>query len=397
MASGGRNLGDEFGRWKPLPDPCRPDLPYRHGLNLSIRPHRPPPPFGITGYSKGPERQESLPGALRQSTQSDWCLQYPPTNTSTDFDSSERQLHIIDEIACEDGRGPQLVRCYLDEEDGQIYAAKIYDPLYYSYTDREFGTPVDVTWLADQHYSRECAAYEDLSKAEVDGILVPKYYGSWTFNMALLHTQAVRPVRMILMEWISGSSMQFLIDCQKINSFSPEQRLSILAKAMEVECKINFHGVRHGDFAPRNIILVEHTSAKVQNYRVLLVDFNYSATFSRPNCKYKRQEATRPISPRYRFWGPCPNEFISWVPRPHRSQPAAFKGWLRSVWEHSGEFADRTEGHVRLLDYDEPVEIVPPQPDVNHVGSTRLLAANGDTSLVYMTSATEETTRISGC
>lgn len=70
------------------------------------------------------------------------------------------------------------MRCYLDQDKSKIYAAKIYDPLYYSFTNREFGTPVDVTWLANQHYSRECAAYEDLSKASVDSLLVPKYYGS---------------------------------------------------------------------------------------------------------------------------------------------------------------------------------------------------------------------------
>ncbi|KAK9445165.1 uncharacterized protein VB005_00272 [Metarhizium brunneum] len=92
MTSGGRNLGDELLRWKPLPDPCRPDFPYHGGLNLSIRPHRPPPPFGIMGYSKGPERQQSPPGALRQSTQSDWCLQHPPENTLPDIDSSRHQL-----------------------------------------------------------------------------------------------------------------------------------------------------------------------------------------------------------------------------------------------------------------------------------------------------------------
>ncbi|GAO19197.1 hypothetical protein UVI_02063670 [Ustilaginoidea virens] len=73
--------------------------------------------------------------------------------------------------------------------------------------------------------------------------------------MPLKQSQDVRPVRMVLMEWISGFSMQSLIDRQKVRHFSPEERLCILAKAMEVECYINFHGVRHGDFAPRNIML----------------------------------------------------------------------------------------------------------------------------------------------
>ncbi|QUC24053.1 uncharacterized protein UV8b_08294 [Ustilaginoidea virens] len=385
MPQGGRIAGDPFFLWKPLPDLHRPDFPYHRGLNLSIRRHRPPPPFGITGYLKGPERQESPPEPLRQVTQSEWCLQHPPANTLPHHDSSEHQLYIIDEIACEDGRGPQLVRCCLDEDNSQTYAAKIYDPLYYSYADRGFGTPVDVTWLADQHYSRECAAYEDLSQAEVDGILVPKYYGSWTFNMPLKQSQDVRPVRMVLMEWISGFSMQSLIDRQKVRHFSPEERLCILAKAMEVECYINFHGVRHGDFAPRNIML--EPSVDAQNHRVLLIDFNYSSTFSRPNCKWKRQNATRPTSPRYRYWGPCPNDFFLWVPEPHRSRPAAFQGWLKSQWEHSEKFADRAEVNLRpYFNYDEPAEMVPPQPDVTQGHSKRFCVAVSGKSSVYIDS-----------
>ncbi|EFY93666.1 hypothetical protein MAC_00157 [Metarhizium acridum CQMa 102] len=210
-----------------------------------------------------------------------------------------------------------------------------------------------------QYTSREAAAYECLSEAAVDGLLVPKYYGSWTFDMALQPSQDVRSVRMILMEWIQGVSMHALIESHQLNCFSPEQRLSVLARAMEAECKIAFHGVRHNDFAPRNILL-ESTTADVESPRVLLIDFNHSVVFGRPNCRYKRQETTRPISPRYHFWGPCPNEFLSWVPQPHRSRPAAFKGWLKSQWEHSEEFAHRTEGVIRLLDYDEPVEIAQP-------------------------------------
>ncbi|POR37867.1 Uncharacterized protein TPAR_01935 [Tolypocladium paradoxum] len=346
-----------------MPDPRRPDLPYHSGLNLRIRRHVPPPPFGKRVYAKGSERQESPPQLIREVTQSEWCLRHPPADTPLHPDATVHSLHVIDEVACEDERGAQVVRCCLDQDEARVYVAKIYDPLYYSFGNRGAGSAVDVTWLADQHYSREAAAYEDLKKAGVDGVLVPEYYGSWTFDMPLLGSPPVmRPVRMVLIEWLQGVSMYSLIESNQVSRIPPEQRLRILAAAMEVECKLAFHGVRHNDFAPRNVMLVG-SSIETQVPRVLLVDLNKSVALTRPNCFYTKSGATRPINPRYRYWGGCPIEFFSWVPQPHRSRSPAFKGWLKTQWEHSEKFADRTEGLLKRKDYDEPIEIVAPLPD----------------------------------
>ena len=65
------------------------------------------------------------------------------------------------------------------------------------------------------------------------------------------------------------------------------------------------------------------------------------------------------------------------------------------MWEHSEEFADRAEVVLRPFDYDEPVEMVRPQPDVNHVRSTRLTVANSDPKLVCLPSTTCADTRLS--
>ncbi|KAK2598050.1 hypothetical protein QQS21_005827 [Conoideocrella luteorostrata] len=239
-----------------------------------------------------------------------------------------------------------------------MLVAKIYDPL------------------------REAAAYEELGAAAVDGLLVPKYHGSWSFNLALPCSQGPRPVRMILMEWVSGSSLQSLINSQQqLKRFSPQQRLLILARAMEVECRVSFCGVRHGDFAPRDILLEDAE----MNPRALLVDFDHSAVFSRRGCRYKRQNTTRPISPRYRYCGPCPNELLRWVPEPHRSRPACFKGWLKNQLEHSSEFAYRKEGNIKLLDYDEPVEIVQPHPDDGIVPSIESVVVDKFRHQSYLT------------
>ena len=78
-------------------------------------------------------------------------------------------MEIIEQIACEDGRGAQLVRCILDGNRGQTFVAKIYDPLYYNVRFPGTGFPADVTYSADHDYSREAAAYKELQKAGVDG------------------------------------------------------------------------------------------------------------------------------------------------------------------------------------------------------------------------------------
>lgn len=364
ISGGGRFAGDPFGLWKPLADPRKPELPYCKGLTLSIHRHIPPPPFGVTGYLKGSERQQSPPQPIREVTQSEWCLQHPPADTSPHPDSTTHKLHVTDQLACDDGRGAQVIRCRLGEEDDQVYVAKIYDALYYSYADPGFGTAVDVTWLADQHYTREAAAYEDLQKAKVDGLLVPKYHGSWTFDMALKDSPHTRPVRMILMGYIPGVTMYSFEEKDEIRRVPPQQRLNILAKALEAESLLFFHGVKHGDFAPRNIMLAGD-DIETQMPQVFLIDFNHSTAMGRPNYKYRHinVRSALPRNPMYRNWGPCPNEFLAWVPYPHRSRPTAFKGWLKSQWLGAKEFLPPEEEARRQFDYDEPVEVVPPLPD----------------------------------
>lgn len=290
-------------------------------------------------------------------------MKHPPITTPPHPNLENRVLSIIEGIASEDGRGAQVVKCCFGDDENTTYVAKIYDPLYYSYVDREMGIPVDVTWVADKDYSRESAAYEELQKSQVDGYYAPTYHGSWTFEMSLPgEPRTTRPVRMILMEWIQGINMWSLIESKQTYSIPPQQRLDILAEAMEVEAKVNFYGVKHGDFAPRNIILVG-ANLKQELPKVFLVDFNKSVVYDQPNCRYPRSSTHLPINPQYRHWGSCDPEFVNWVPEPHRSRPLVYKGWLRKQWDGSKNFASREEGRIRDFDYDEEVEIVPPEKD----------------------------------
>lgn len=69
--------------------------------------------------------------------------------------------------------------------------------------------------------------------------------------------ESSRSVRMILLEWIRGVSMQALIDNGEFQSIAPQRRLDILAKAIEAETRLTLYGVRHLDLTRRNIILVD--------------------------------------------------------------------------------------------------------------------------------------------
>ncbi|KAL2887654.1 Protein kinase-like domain protein [Ceratocystis lukuohia] len=331
-------------------------------MSLSIRAHTPPPPFGF-GYDR-----ELAPRPMAEwtdldgVTQTEWCSRHPIIDTPPHPDKTIHCLHVLEEVACRDGRGAQVLRCSLDDSsDDTTYIAKIYDPFYYSY----IGPTDDVTWKADRDYSSEAAAYEELNRVGVDGSFAPKYYGSWTFDMLYPETpSATRPVRMILMEWIPNSiTMENLRKGGFRGRISPQHRLDILARAMKVYSKMEFHGVRQLDFAPRNVLLV---GPEVLSHmpRVILFDFNVSAVFSQPTCSKTQHKSKLPISPRYLFWGRCPEEFYYWTPSPHSDSRPVFLGWLTSHWEHSTEFGGPPASlNRRLRVIEDPPEYASPIED----------------------------------
>lgn len=59
-----------------------------------------------------------------------------------------------------------------DEQNkqGQLRVVKIYDPLYYNYCEG-----CDVTYIAEQDYANEVAAYEKMREMDIDGALRPCY------------------------------------------------------------------------------------------------------------------------------------------------------------------------------------------------------------------------------
>ncbi|KAJ4308167.1 hypothetical protein N0V84_012255 [Fusarium piperis] len=355
--------------WATLPDRQRPRFPYREGLTLTIRPHVPPPPFGPTGYTQGSEREIASFEEVAKFTHSEWCLHNPLVETPPHPDAANTQtLEIVQCVACKNGRGVQVVRCHLGDDKDRSYTAKIYDPLYYPIADREFGTPIDVTYRADEHYSREAAAFEDLMAVGVDGKFTPKYHGSWTFQMPFLGTSELRSVRLVLLEWLDGEDLWSIMERDGencgIHTTPPEERLEIFAKAAEASAHLEFHGVNHRSLLPRDVMVLNQDADEHQT-RVLLINLHFSVCMNRPNYRDREYhlEYPLPISPRCTWWGHCPVAFVCWLPDPHRCDEAVFNGWLEQRWPatRSSEYCEprylRPRGRAaKLIAYASPVE-----------------------------------------
>jgi serine/threonine protein kinase len=186
------------------------------------------------------------------------------------------------------------------------YVAKIYDPVFYPFEDRELpDTRVDVAAVADSEYSIEAAAYSELEGSPVQGSIMPEYYGSWTLNVitVIQNEQITRQVRMILIEYVPGVRM---LDINP-EDLTPEAREYIMTKVIEADYDLRRAGVRHDDLSPRNIVLSETPDSIEPELRVTLVDFGCSTVFA---LRYGR-----PLR-----WGLC-NPLFTW------SSASAWSTW----------------------------------------------------------------------
>ena len=173
--------------WTPPPDPQRPQIPYFPGFQCDILTHTPPSPFGTREYPRAP-RASAPQHSLQQAIQTQVVLNYPPIETLQMSSKSTRfakaVISITKSIAIGNGRGPQLALCAVTPEDVPGYqppfaaVAKIYDALYYPFTNSMIPRPADVCLEADGDYSREAAAYEHLNSVGLSGGFAPEYYGS---------------------------------------------------------------------------------------------------------------------------------------------------------------------------------------------------------------------------
>jgi hypothetical protein len=192
---------------------------YQEGYTLIATSHIPDPPFG--GHYSVPEVRIDENKETR--SQLELCLKLPLIAGTIDC-QSKRHLKIAGELHTRPQRGAQVV---LVDHGGQRMVAKIYDPLYYCFTDDYRDWKLDVVQNATSEYTIEAAAYQRLQelreheKIKFEGNTTPVYYGSWTFDIPVVHKGKTfsRSVHMILLEYVEGYCMRNL-DARKYSSAS---------------------------------------------------------------------------------------------------------------------------------------------------------------------------------
>jgi hypothetical protein len=344
--------------------------PYQPDQKLTIHAHTPPHPYG-RDYKNRETIRKPICGLV------DWDGQHkldhltfvlgnPPVDTAPPAVPKSHSL-LIDRIIShkpkKKGGGPFVVSCFLDSDRSCRYVAKIYDGLEYRLADRGDGAD-DCMYRADMDYSREATAYESIP-SRFQGDIVPRYFGSWTFTLPLPVVNGTtiqrRPVRMILIEYIDGESMREAIlraipsePTLTVLDYSllppEEERLNLLARAIEAETAIMWYaGVRHGDLAPRNIMISRpvHVDAPV---RVVLIDFNVAHVLKLSESGRRalalQEPGSLPPSPIQRYWPGsdftrgC--KFDGWIPQSWRvdidvSQEKALE-WLVGQWNGSPDY-----------------------------------------------------------
>lgn len=258
----------------------------------------------------------------------------------TSEEDAPETLHIIERIRVADDSGAQLVVCRLGDDPVEL-VAKIYDPLYYGFIDPMWkDIPRDVSAKADKNYCYEVAAYLELD-GHFGGKEIPKFHGSWTFQLPLELSDGsivMRDVRMILMEWIDGETMQGA----RPERFAESVRLDAIAHIFEMYNRIVFAGVKHDDLYQCNIMVCEGTAPRTIE-RIVLIDFSFSTVTRLDNFEEKygqRPVLPKPRNPAVMLWdvGWLYGRFGNWAPASwdQRARPA--QQWLLERWGTSEEF-----------------------------------------------------------
>ena len=252
------------------------DSPYSIGQCLFLKRHNPPAPFGRK-YRDSGASEFLVPGEV---TQLEWCLKHPPKPGSTDV-SETRNIVFKASIRTGDQRGAQV----LLTENGLV--AKIYDPLYYSFIDKEWSDEkLDVATEADQDYTIEAAAYSALQGSNLQGNIMPTYHGSWTTEIRTIidGQQHLRDVRIILLEHVDGTVMMDIDP----DSLTQGERENVMCKVIEARTDLKLADLQHNDFEPRNIVLsprssraqsapgLETTTLDCPDLRVCIIDYGRS-------------------------------------------------------------------------------------------------------------------------
>lgn len=298
--------------------PGKPPLPYKPGACFEIKPHNPPPPFGGGSY-KDPEpgewNQNPWPEFFEDAppTMVEQCLQHQPWRTTLPPDQAIRNLKVTEKIRCKDPCNAQVVRCKVDGKD---LVAKIFDPLYIdpAKCDELEVSPVTI---AETYYSYEAAAYMRIKEKGLDGKYTPRFEGCWYMELPIHDANgclALREVRLILQQFITGDTMQHLIERGEVNKIPPEVRVDLLDRVMEVDARLALIGVQSDDLHPRNFMVWKDAN-KSNEWQITLIDFSHSRVSNLPTSRWWTPEDTRlpdsPITLKTRCWPP---HCFKWIP-----------------------------------------------------------------------------------
>lgn len=335
--------------WSPPEDPQRPNCPYLPGFAVNIQAHVPPAPFGSSYYDS---KARTIVGAesLGSMTQTKLVLNHPPLETAPPLHPNTCRLVVTKSLTIGNARGAQLVVCSITPttsifSEPFVAVAKIFDPLYYSYSDDLVDAPVDVIWEADKDYSHEAAAYEHLIKVGQAGTSAPKYFGSWTFTLPISDAGMTldRPIRLLLIEHLDAPSMMNLFSKNtpgpqgRPNAlhYDEEYRLEVLARLLDVVVRQRHRGLDQRDLAPRNIIIIpppyygQVVGPDLPEPRVVLVDYNHAIVFAKT--KYAEQfcqDSELPWNPAEWLWDESLPELYGWIPPEWYEDPGRRQEWL---------------------------------------------------------------------
>lgn len=367
--------------WTPPDDPDKPPFPYITGFTTQIHRHVPPPAFGAQDYGPEPRPQLS-PDYMRSVPQSKLVVDNTPMETPP-CQADTAQLTITNPISVGGANGAQVVTCSItpgQETAGQPFraVAKIYDALYYAFSESIAHEPRDVVTEADRDYSREAAAYKHLQETGQTGSFAPAYYGSWSFILLITSRgeAQMRPIRLVLIEHLEGTSMHgSLIQNSPRNMgkdafhLPEEYRLEVLALAMDGYVKQLHSGIDQLDFAGRNLMLDPRGPpakpgqsrpmvAGLPLPRIVLIDYNAAIVFSQAK-RLKRPlqlDWPRPCNPMIYFWDEPMEGFGGWIPHEWHYNPKYVQEWLKARFgtEEQRELYAPVEEEPVVRDYDLP-------------------------------------------
>ncbi|CAK7218914.1 hypothetical protein SBRCBS47491_003667 [Sporothrix bragantina] len=413
-----QNAKPKFKFKMPFLDRGRPGSPFVSDSRWWIQQHEPLPPFG-NGYKTKHRRGEEVLAQMRteQLPQSIYCLANQPPGPEPPSDAPRIEIELGEAlrplltqgshiVACRVVNGTVPPVCSLETctpfplpasstpkspptsisplpTPSPIIVAKIFDPLYY-YHNGDF----DIVELADMEYCRETAAYRHLLREGVDGKLLPAYYGSYSLEVPLTEDQIyflgqymgtdyallqvpkpVRRVRLILMERVEGQSMTSQLVYGDVNGLSDEARLDVIASTFEAYAQLYFHGIAHGDLAPRNVFLKdlclqdkensedgthtedEHTERRIQEQQQIsgqpvprhrklrfhrFVDLGLAYVLGLTDSAFPRQsvDEMRPRNPIRLFWHVFDSGAVNmyyWLP-PKMRCTDIFQRWMLQRW-----------------------------------------------------------------